>query len=130
MGKNTGPTPAVVQQVWERDRGACARCGKPLNYETRGFTWSVHHRSPRGAGGRREAWVNQPANLVVLCGSATTPGSCHRWVENNRAEAIDTGWLVSRIGQAISEDIAILHYHHGYGHLTDDPDDPFRKETA
>jgi hypothetical protein len=45
-------------------------------------------------GGSKRLDTNQPANLVVLCGSATSPGGCHQHVESNRAEALSEGWLL------------------------------------
>lgn len=119
MTRNTGPTPATVELVWERDQGRCARCGKPLRRDERGIAWSIHHRRARGMGGSRLIWTNLPANLVTLCGHATTPGSCHQWVENNRAEAEDAGWLVNRNGRDLPTDIPYLHYIHGYGRALD-----------
>lgn len=96
MGRSTGPSPAIVEAVWVRDEGRCARCGAGLQRSDRGRSWSVHHRRPRGMGGSRVAWVNLPSNLVLLCGSGVD--GCHGWVEANRAEAVELGWLVSRIG--------------------------------
>lgn len=34
------------------------------------------------------------SNLVLLCGSATTPGMCHLAVESRRTKAYDDGWLL------------------------------------
>lgn len=117
MTRNTGPTVATVQLVWERDRGACARCGLNVRKEDRGTSWSLHHRRPRGMGGTRHIWVNLPANLAVLCGSGTT--GCHGWVEGNRSTAVDAGWLVSGLGRTLPADIPYLHAIHGYGHALD-----------
>lgn len=118
MSRRTGPTAATVDVVWERDRGACSRCGKPLDRSQRGTQYSIHHRSPRGMGGRREEWVNQPANLLLLCGSGVT--GCHGWVETNRSEAMDTGWIVGRNWRVTATEVAVLHAIHGMVHLTDD----------
>lgn len=38
--------------------------------------------------------TNSPANLLLVCGDATTPGGCHAWIETNRAEALRRGLLV------------------------------------
>lgn len=71
----SGPTKATRALVWERDAGRCARCGLPITRE-----WSLHHRVPRGAGGSRRPELNSPANLVLLCGSATSPkGAIWLW---------------------------------------------------
>lgn len=45
-------------------------------------------------GGSRDPVADSVPNGVLLCGSATTPGTCHEWVENNRTEALEAGWLV------------------------------------
>jgi hypothetical protein len=47
-------------------------------------------------GGTRAAWINQPANLITLCGSGTT--GCHGWVEHHPREARELGLSVSRNG--------------------------------
>ena len=70
-------------------------------------------------GGRRHEWISGAANGVTLCGSATTPGSCHLWVESSRSEARDTGWLIP-MGVQRPDTTAIQHAVHGYVHLTDD----------
>lgn len=37
---------------------------------------------------------DSPENLLNLCGSGTQ--GCHGWIEGNRAEAGEQGWLVKR----------------------------------
>lgn len=68
-------------------------------------------------GGSKTAWVNLAANLVLLCGSGVT--GCHGWVESNRAEATELGWLVSRIGIQRAEDIPVPYWD-GLLHRLDD----------
>lgn len=90
MARRTDPLAAVVRQVRERDLGRCARCGhadisRPLTSQ---------HRVGRGMGGSRADWINQPQNLLTLCGSGTT--GCHGWVEHHPREAQAHGWAVSR----------------------------------
>ena len=58
-------------------------------------------------GGTKELWVNQPANLVCLCGTGTT--GCHGWVEANRADARDLGWLVSRNARFVAAEIPVTY---------------------
>lgn len=89
--RNTGPTPAVRRTVTERAGGACERCGKTITAD-----YSIHHRKPRGMGGTKDPKANSPANLVLLCGSATTPDGCHTAVERFRQAAITTGFIVTR----------------------------------
>jgi len=47
-------------------------------------------------GGDKRPETNLVSNAIVLCGHATSPDGCHRWVENHRAEALALGLLVSR----------------------------------
>jgi 5-methylcytosine-specific restriction protein A len=89
--RNTGPTPAVRRTIAERAAGACERCGKTIT-----GAYSVHHRKPRGMGGTRDPQANSPSNLVMLCGSATTPDGCHTAVERFRQSAVTTGFIVNR----------------------------------
>ena len=117
MAKRTGPSAVVVDMVWVRDNGSCARCGTGLNFALRGSQWSLHHRRPRGMGGTKEAWVNQPANLVPLCGTGVT--GCHSWVESHRQDARDLGWLVPRNAVYKAEDVAVTYWD-GVLYLLDD----------
>lgn len=116
MNRRTGPTAATVELVWVRDGGRCARCGTGLHRENRGMSWSVHHRRPRGMGGSGGAWVNEAANLILLCGSGVT--GCHSWVETHRAEARDLGWLIPANAVYTSHDVAVPYWD-GLFYLTD-----------
>lgn len=78
------------QMVLARCEGRCESCGQTL---TSGG-YSLHHRRPRQMGGDKSAEANAPSNLVALCGSGVT--GCHGFYENNRALAVDRGWLVQR----------------------------------
>jgi 5-methylcytosine-specific restriction enzyme A len=91
--RSTGPSQEVVTAVLERAGYSCEACGKPVG-DRRGEDWSVQHRLPRRMGGTRWAGCNLPSNLMILCGSATTPGSCHLFAESHRASAVAAGWLV------------------------------------
>lgn len=84
--RSTGPDVETRELVRWRDRDRCRRCGAP--------TWQIHHRKPRGMGGTRDPLINDPSNLVLLCGSGTT--GCHGWVEMHRTAAREQGWLVSQ----------------------------------
>jgi hypothetical protein len=59
------------------------------------ITWlySIHHRMPRGMGGT-SLDLNKTSNLVLLCGSGTS--GCHGWIEHNRQEAREFGFLLNR----------------------------------
>ncbi len=67
----------------------CQRCGRLIGTGL----FSRHHRDPRGMGGSK-ADPHAMANLVLLCGTATSRGGCHAEVEGNRAQARIDGWLV------------------------------------
>lgn len=86
--------PATVRYaIYSRDSWSCQRCGRLLD----GVPFSIHHRKPRRMGGRHgEAAVESydMAALVLLCGTATTPLSCHAETESDRAQAYDDGWLL------------------------------------
>lgn len=83
--------PALRRLVLARDLEHCVRCGR----HTAGMPRSIQHRQARGMGGRADAHYS--ANLILLCGSATTPGSCHLYVEDraNWDDAAEHGWAVS-----------------------------------
>lgn len=89
--RNTGPTTTTRKLVMSRARNCCERCGRPITGD-----YSIHHRKPRGMGGTKDPAANSPSNLVLLCGSATTPDGCHTSVEKFRQAAITTGWIVAR----------------------------------
>ncbi len=89
----TGPSSTTVEAVLERAQWSCELCSAELG-DRRGEDYSVHHRRPRQMGGTRWAGINLPSNLLILCGSATTPGGCHAFVESNRSASVAAGWLV------------------------------------
>ena len=82
------PTQTGRGLVLARDNWQCVACGKPAGGA---FTWwSLQHRIARGQGG-----TNEPSNLIVLCGSATSPG-CHFKCEQRDREMQAKGyWLES-----------------------------------
>ena len=103
--------------MWQRDEGSCARCGTGLLFTMRGSQWSLHHRAPRGMGGSRSLWVNQPANLVLACGTGVT--GCHGWIESNRQDGRDLGWLVPRNAVYLPETVPVTYWD-GVTYLLDD----------
>lgn len=127
--RNTGPSSDVVTAVLERASWSCEACGKPLG-DRRGEDWSVQHRVPRGSGGSRQAWLNRPSNLMILCGSATTPGSCHEFAENRRVAAIAAGWLIQ--ARTDPRTVAVLLVGGKWKYLGDDAEyhDNPPKETS
>ena len=84
----TGPDRQARFLVYEREGLRCASCGTYLGGET---CWrSIQHRKARGVGGD-----NRLENLILLCGSATSPG-CHRRAEDRDRELHARGmWLRS-----------------------------------
>jgi len=85
--KDTGPSDVTRLLVYEMCGYSCVACGR--NLET--VTWrSIQHRVARGVGGG-----NSIPNLILLCGSATSPG-CHRECEDRDPEMRRLGyWLRS-----------------------------------
>ena len=81
---NTNPDKDTRDTVLTRDRWRCTRCGKPLD------AGSIHHRRLRG---HKWPGLNQPSNLLTLCGSGTT--GCHGWVHAHPAQARELGFIVS-----------------------------------
>ena len=85
--RETGPSPKVRALVWQRDKGRCVACARVLRD---GDWWSIQHRKARGQGGG-----NDPCNLILLCGSATSAG-CHRRAEDRDRDFNGRGyWLHS-----------------------------------
>lgn len=101
--------------VVRRDEITCQLCGVDVTYKLA----SVHHRIPRGMGGSR--LVNVVSNGVLICGSATTPGSCHDFVEHvDRRRAEQFGYLIPKLSGAHPSEVPIWTRWHGWVLLTDD----------
>lgn len=115
MSRRTGPTPATVELVLARDWECCVSCGRP-NGPERGYHWSLQHRVARGSGGTSRLELSLPANLIVLCGSATTPGGCHARVERRGVEDRTAGyWLLRDTNGHPTMPAEIPVYHAAYG---------------
>ncbi len=115
--RNTGPPDKTVIQIAQRDGWACFRCGGAC-HGRRGVDWSVQHRRARGMGGSRRPDVNEPQNLILLCGSATSPGGCHLRVEKRHPDDTGMGWSIKQ-----SEDplyVPALHWQYGLIFLSAD----------
>jgi 5-methylcytosine-specific restriction enzyme A len=110
--RQTGPSAAVRSLVIERDQRACASCGKPIG----SGQWSMQHRLARGAGGSSNPLINAPSNLIVLCGSANTPHSCHLAAESRGAESHGNGFWLHH-GQDPAT-VPVQHALHGWVLLT------------
>jgi len=99
----SGPTPATRETVALRAHYQCERCYTPVHGQA-----SVHHRRPRRMGGTRRSDSNEPANLLLLCGSGTT--GCHGWVEAHRRQSLDHGIIL------YDRDIPVEHpFRDGHG---------------
>lgn len=70
--------------VLERAQGKCELCG------LRASSYQLHHRRPRGMGGSKRTETGAAANALLL------HPKCHTWVERNRKEAMNYGFLVSQ----------------------------------
>lgn len=99
---DTGPSRAVRDLVKaraardSRDGAAlCEVCGTAPGT-------NIHHRQPRGAGGCRLKYINDPPNLLLVCGHGNSFPGCHADIENDRPRARDMGWLVRRPTQPVT----------------------------
>ena len=112
-------TEATRKLIYARDERCCVRCG--VNIASCPWSGSVQHRCPRGAGGSTVAWLQRPANGLLLCGSGTT--GCHGWVESHPADAARYGWVLRHgvitaaqwpVLYAAAGDVRLLDDHGGY----------------
>lgn len=90
---DTGPVKSVKDVVKARatvdESELCEVCGvAPGN--------NIHHRQPRGMGGCPEPYINEPSNLLWVCGHGNAFPGCHAVIENGRDYAKSVGWLVPR----------------------------------
>lgn len=108
--RNTGPSGKVVAQIAQRDEWSCFRCGGSC-HGRRGVDWSVQHRRARGMGGTRRPDANEPQNLILLCGSATSPGGCHLRVEQRHASDASAGWGIKQSENPLQ--VPVLHWQYG-----------------
>lgn len=103
--------------VLERDNNTCQRCGANVLYKLA----SVQHRIARGRGGTASLRVWSPSNMVLMCGSATTPGSCHNFVENEeREQGKDEGWVLPMNNPSIDPANEPILLYDGWHLLSDD----------
>ena len=106
---STGPDRATRELVLERDDWRCVSCGLPIL----GQLYSLQHRKARGVGGG-----NEPSNLIVLCGSATSPGGCHLAAEQRQERSRDLGYWVPSWRNP--RHVAVYHSQHGLVWLDDE----------
>lgn len=86
--RDTGPTAATKYALEVRAGGRCEMCGGGLT-----GPWSRHHRLPRRMGGSKRPDINGLANLLLICGTATT--GCHGRIESRRTWAYVNGYLLA-----------------------------------
>ena len=110
----------VVDQVFVRDHGCCAKCGHQWDrYSGRGLLWSVHHRAARSMGGaKKSSTVGDVSNALIVCGHGTI--GCHRDIETFKTDSFVNGFIVSVIGIRKPWEVPIKHAVHGWCKLTRD----------
>jgi hypothetical protein len=95
------------QLVQGRALGCCERC----------LEWAPdahhHHRRVRGMGGSKATNRHDPSNLVQLC------PVCHKWVHDNPAESVATGFMVPRNSPLSPFDVPVVDLA-GVSRLLDD----------
>lgn len=91
--RHTGPSRKTCRALWDRADGACECCGRVL---TEGMDFSRQHRRSRGMGGSRKTDTNSLTNLLLCCGSATSPDGCHYRIESNPTWALSKGYRVTQ----------------------------------
>jgi len=109
--KATGPTPDVVDAVYERAGYSCEICTEAVG-DRRGVDHHIHHRRPRALGGSKRPDTNLPSNLLLLC------PACHRDVESHRGVAQSMGWLV--VQGVNPATVAVLVQRDRWVYLTED----------
>lgn len=103
--RDTGPDKATRDLVLDRDHG-CVVCGHGP------YGLQVHHRKPRRMGGRSDASINSPANLVSVCRDD------HQRLESSRSDALEAGLLLRE--HEDPEQVPMLHHGFGAVFLLDD----------
>lgn len=104
--RDTGPSQKIRGLVLARDNWQCVACGKPAGGA---FTWwSIQHRLARGQGG-----TNDPSNLILLCGSATSDG-CHLKCEQRDRHMQAQGYWLESWQDPAAEPV-MIHGEHGAG---------------
>jgi hypothetical protein len=105
---------AFRKVVLDRDGTTCQMCGEDVTLKLA----SIQHRIPRGMGG--SALVNIPSNGVLVCGSATTPNSCHNHIEHvDRGQALDLGYLIHKLSGLHPSTVPLWTYTRGWVLLDD-----------
>lgn len=109
----TGPTRKTRRTVAGRDEGRCVVCGiTVVDPESLApwVNWSVQHRVARGMGGSKASWINDPVNLITVCGDGTS--GCHGEIESRREWARTCGYAVPQWRNPA--EVPVLHWVHGW----------------
>lgn len=112
---DTGPDTNTRDLVKQRDDWTCACCENPISGIS-GIDYSIQHRVARGDGGTSDPATNSPANLILLCGSATT--GCHSLAESRDSAMHRLGFRLEHWQKPAETPVA--HALHGWVLLTDD----------
>ncbi|KFI50039.1 HNH endonuclease [Bifidobacterium biavatii] len=116
-----GPDSDTRRLILHRDAYRCLVCGRDLDASWSGY--SIHHRRLRSHGGSD---LNQPSNLILLCGSGTT--GCHGEIHAHPDHAYQHGWLVHAWADPTT--IPLLTHRHGWILLNPDGTwTPYRKDN-
>lgn len=103
---STAVSARTRQDVLARDNHTCQRCGK---YIGPFGDYSLQHRRARGMGGSKRLDTNLPANLITLCGSATSPDGCHHLIESNPDLARAEGMRLFQAQTPAAEPVLTIH---------------------
>lgn len=98
-GISAGVSRAVRSTVQARAAMRCERCGDNLLWKA----GHLHHRIPRGMGGSDDPRLAQPSNLLYVC------SGCHGEIESHRADALESGWLVSQWSDPATTPVLVDH---------------------
>lgn len=119
--RDTGPDARTRATVLVRDGYQCVRCGRVAGPAI--GPYSIQHRIARGVGGG-----NGPQNLILLCGTATSPDGCHALAESRDREAQAHGYWLESWQNPLTEGVlyasehgsGVLMYLDGEGGLSPD----------
>ena len=104
--RRTGPDAKTCEALADRAGHCCEVCGVPI----RGYNFSRQHRRARGMGGSRRPDTNALTNLLLVCGSATSPDGCHYRIESRPQWALERGYRVPQSADPAAVPVTIGHY--------------------
>lgn len=104
MSKALQVPTGVRAAVLSRDGGYCARCG----VNVANIPSAVHHRRSKGMGGSRDHRINDPRNLVLVCGMGNEPTGCHGTIHSNPVKAREDGWTLRSLDDLGTPMVTVL----------------------